>query len=57
MIDNLILKSITKKGKKENTLRSEALEDFWTCLVSREASLMARKEVLTGKAKFGITGD
>ncbi len=57
MIDNPILKSITKKGKKENTFRSEALEDFWTCLVSREASLMARKEVLTGKAKFGITGD
>ena len=57
MIDNPILKSITQKGKKENTFRSEALEDFWTCLVSREASLMARKEVLTGKAKFGITGD
>ena len=57
MIDNPILKSITSKGKKNNTLRSEALEDFWTCLVSRETSLTARKEVLTGKAKFGITGD
>ena len=50
MIDNPILKSITRKGKKTNTLRTEALEDFWTCLVSREASLLARKEVLTGKA-------
>ncbi len=32
-------------------------KDFWICLVSREASLLARKEVLGGKAKFGITGD
>ena len=58
MIDNPVLRSIAEKGKKKNnTLRTEALEDFWTCLVSREASLLARKEVLTGKAKFGITGD
>ena len=32
-------------------------QDFWTCLISREASLLGRKEVLTGKAKFGILGD
>lgn len=31
--------------------------DFWICCISREASLLARREVLTGKAKFGITGD
>lgn len=35
----------------------EVIDDFWICCVSREASLLARKEVLTGKAKFGITGD
>ncbi|MFK7934316.1 MAG: thiamine pyrophosphate-dependent enzyme [Saprospiraceae bacterium] len=35
----------------------EVLEDFRICCISREVSLMARKEVLTGKAKFGITGD
>jgi len=58
MIDNPAFRSIAEKGKKKNNiLRTEALEDFWTCLVSREASLLARKEVLTGKAKFGITGD
>ncbi len=34
----------------------EAKEDFWTCCLSREASLLGRKEVLTGKAKFGIFG-
>ena len=35
----------------------EVLQDFWLCCVSREASLLGRKEVLTGKAKFGIFGD
>jgi pyruvate/2-oxoglutarate/acetoin dehydrogenase E1 component/TPP-dependent pyruvate/acetoin dehydrogenase alpha subunit len=37
--------------------REEVLEDYrWVC-ISREASLIGRKEVLTGKAKFGIFGD
>ena len=37
--------------------RDEVLEDYrWAC-ISREASLLGRKEVLTGKAKFGIFGD
>ncbi len=31
--------------------------DLWVALVSREVSLLGRKEVLTGKAKFGILGD
>lgn len=35
----------------------EVLRDYWIAVVSREASLLARKEVLTGKAKFGIVGD
>ena len=33
------------------------LNDFRLAWVSREASLLGRKEVLTGKAKFGIFGD
>lgn len=33
------------------------LDDYRLALISREASLMGRKEVLTGKAKFGIFGD
>ncbi|MCD6010930.1 MAG: transketolase [Flavipsychrobacter sp.] len=33
------------------------LEDFRLAVASREASLMGRREVLTGKAKFGIFGD
>lgn len=37
--------------------REQVLQDYrWVCL-SREASLLGRKEVLTGKAKFGIFGD
>src|SRR5437773_3426290 len=37
--------------------REEVLMDYKTACISREASLLARKEVLTGKAKFGIFGD
>ncbi len=33
------------------------LEDYRLAVASREASLLGRKEVLTGKAKFGIFGD
>ncbi len=35
----------------------EVLRDYKLACLSREASLMGRKEVLTGKAKFGIFGD
>ncbi len=37
--------------------RTEVLNDYRTAYLSREASLLGRKEVLTGKAKFGIFGD
>lgn len=37
--------------------REEVLKDYRLACESREASLMGRKEVLTGKAKFGIFGD
>ncbi len=37
--------------------REDILRDFELCCVSREASLLGRKEVLSGKAKFGILGD
>ena len=35
----------------------EVLNDYEHCVVSREVSLVGRREVLTGKAKFGILGD
>ena len=37
--------------------REEVLKDYRVVCESREASLLGRKEVLTGKAKFGIFGD
>jgi pyruvate/2-oxoglutarate/acetoin dehydrogenase E1 component/TPP-dependent pyruvate/acetoin dehydrogenase alpha subunit len=37
--------------------REEVLKDYQLCCLSRESSLLGRKEVLTGKAKFGIFGD
>ena len=36
---------------------ARALEHYYLCCLSRECSKLARKEVLTGKAKFGIIGD
>lgn len=48
----------TETGKLSfNTFREEVLQDYRVCCESREASLLGRKEVLTGKAKFGIFGD
>ena len=41
----------------ENEFREKLLADYRLACVSREASLLGRKEVLTGKAKFGIFGD
>ena len=35
----------------------EIINDYKIALQSRESSLLGRKEVLTGKAKFGIFGD
>jgi pyruvate/2-oxoglutarate/acetoin dehydrogenase E1 component/TPP-dependent pyruvate/acetoin dehydrogenase alpha subunit len=40
-----------------DTFRNEVLSDYRYACNSREASLLGRKEVLTGKAKFGIFGD
>ncbi|HEX2163887.1 MAG TPA: thiamine pyrophosphate-dependent enzyme [Thermoanaerobaculia bacterium] len=39
------------------TDRATVLADYRVACVSREASLLGRREVLTGKAKFGIFGD
>ena len=37
--------------------KSEVLHDYKIATTSRECSLLGRREVLTGKAKFGIFGD
>ncbi|MDR6301403.1 alpha-ketoacid dehydrogenase subunit alpha/beta [Mesonia maritima] len=37
--------------------KQQVIEDYKTAVISRECSLLGRREVLTGKAKFGIFGD
>lgn len=37
--------------------KDEVLRDYELAVTSRECSLLGRREVLTGKAKFGIFGD
>ncbi len=37
--------------------QSQILDDYRVAVISRECSLLGRREVLTGKAKFGIFGD
>ena len=37
--------------------KNEVLNDYKIARISRECSLLGRREVLTGKAKFGIFGD
>ncbi|MFT4849419.1 MAG: pyruvate/2-oxoglutarate/acetoin dehydrogenase E1 component/TPP-dependent pyruvate, partial [Sediminicola sp.] len=37
--------------------KKEVLNDYKIAVTSRECSLLGRREVLTGKAKFGIFGD
>lgn len=46
-----------KISEKIAAYKQEVLNDFKLVVLSREASLLGRKEVLTGKAKFGIFGD
>ncbi len=50
-----MLKAPVREGRE--SFEKEVLRDFWIASVSRETSVLARKEVLTGKAKFGIVGD
>jgi pyruvate/2-oxoglutarate/acetoin dehydrogenase E1 component/TPP-dependent pyruvate/acetoin dehydrogenase alpha subunit len=59
-IEKLIDMAQTATADKEITkeeLKQEVLNDFRLANYSREVSLMGRREVLTGKAKFGILGD
>jgi pyruvate/2-oxoglutarate/acetoin dehydrogenase E1 component/TPP-dependent pyruvate/acetoin dehydrogenase alpha subunit len=49
--------SDTKNQISFDEFKSEVLEDYKIAVTSRECSLLGRREVLTGKAKFGIFGD
>ncbi|CAM3548722.1 alpha-ketoacid dehydrogenase subunit alpha/beta [Flavobacterium gelidilacus] len=47
----------TKQNISFEDFKQEVLSDLKIAITSRECSLLGRKEVLTGKAKFGIFGD
>jgi 2-oxoisovalerate dehydrogenase E1 component len=49
--------SVVKTKKEISMPVAEILDDYLLVCESREASLMGRKEVFMGKAKFGIFGD
>ena len=47
----------TKDSISFEDFKAQVLEDYKIAVTSRECSLLGRREVLTGKAKFGIFGD
>lgn len=47
----------SKKELSFEDFKTEIINDFKIAVTSRECSLLGRREVLTGKAKFGIFGD
>ncbi len=57
MIENNELTMNMSSRLSFEEFRKEVLNDYRLACESREVSLLARKEVLTGKAKFGIFGD
>ena len=46
-----------KKEISFESFKDQILKDYKLIITSREASLLGRREVLNGKAKFGIFGD
>ncbi len=52
-----MIESINKVEITFDDFKKEVLNDYKIASVSRECSLLGRREVLTGKAKFGIFGD
>lgn len=57
MIENNELAMNMQSQLSFEEFRREVLNDFRLACISREVSLLGRREVLTGKAKFGIFGD
>ena len=47
----------TEQGLLKDDFNNEIIKDYRIAVTSRECSLLGRREVLTGKAKFGIFGD
>ena len=54
---NLMVTKSVNQQVSFDEFKNEVLNDYQLACISREVSLTGRKEVLTGKAKFGIFGD
>ncbi len=52
-----MIKEKTNPALTFDDFKTEVLNDYKIAITSRECSLLGRREVLTGKAKFGIFGD
>ena len=57
MAQDSISKVNPSKNLKQQFDTTQILQDYRLASLSRECSLLGRKEVLTGKSKFGIFGD
>ncbi|MCX2574177.1 alpha-ketoacid dehydrogenase subunit alpha/beta [Pedobacter sandarakinus] len=55
--EKFITNSIDTSELSFNDFKSIVLNDYKIAFESRQASILGRREVLTGKAKFGIFGD
>ena len=52
-----MIETPNKEALTFEDFKTEVVHDYTIAVTSRECSLLGRKEVLTGKAKFGIFGD
>jgi pyruvate/2-oxoglutarate/acetoin dehydrogenase E1 component/TPP-dependent pyruvate/acetoin dehydrogenase alpha subunit len=57
MDPNLITELQSAEALSFEAFKTAVINDYKIAFESRQASLLGRKEVLTGKAKFGIFGD
>ncbi|MEJ6797870.1 MAG: thiamine pyrophosphate-dependent enzyme [Crocinitomicaceae bacterium] len=55
MMENPVYEHLTSLDFE--SFKAQVLADFRLAVLSRETSLLGRREVLSGKAKFGIFGD
>ena len=51
------MSTVKKKNTQYKLSKDQVLKDYKIAVLSREISYISRREVLTGKAKFGILGD
>src|SRR5436853_7126074 len=56
-MENFAASAISADMLSYEGFRNEVINDYRIVFESRETSFIGRKEVLTGKAKFGIFGD